>query len=32
MEKESRIVFPGELVSDRPDRIAYAYIDKGKTY
>ena len=32
MEKESMIVFPGELVSDRPDRIAYAYIDKGKTY
>lgn len=32
MEKESRIVFPGELLSERADRIAYAYIDKGKAY
>lgn len=32
MDKDSRIVFPGELVSDKPERIGYAYIDNGKTY
>ena len=29
---ESRIVMPGELLSDKPERISYAFIDKGKTY
>ena len=32
MDKESRIVFPGEMICERPERIAYAYIDNGKTY
>lgn len=29
---ESRIVMPGELLSDKPERISYAFVDKGKTY
>lgn len=29
---ESRIVMPGELLSDRAERIAYAFVDNGKTY
>lgn len=29
---ESRIVMPGEMLSERADRIAYAFVDKGKTY
>ncbi|MEM2138285.1 MAG: hypothetical protein QW568_04310, partial [Candidatus Anstonellaceae archaeon] len=27
-----KIVMPGELLSDRADRIAYAFVDNGKTY
>ncbi|MFA4982983.1 MAG: exosome complex protein Rrp4 [Candidatus Micrarchaeia archaeon] len=29
---ESKIVMPGDIVSDKPDRISYAFVDKGKTY
>jgi exosome complex component RRP4 len=29
---ESRIVMPGEVLSDRSERISYAYVDGGKTY
>ena len=29
---ESKIVMPGELLSDRAERIAYAFVDNGKTY
>ena len=29
---KSRIVMPGEMVADRPERIGYAFVDKGKTY
>ena len=29
---EGRIVMPGELLSDKPDRISYAFVDRGKTY
>jgi len=29
---KSRIVMPGEMVSDKPERISYAFVDKGKTY
>jgi exosome complex component RRP4 len=29
---ESRIVIPGEMISDKPDRIGYSYVDNGKTY
>lgn len=29
---ESKIVMPGDMVSDKPDRISYAFVDKGKTY
>ena len=29
---ESRIVMPGELISDKPERISYAFVDRGKTY
>lgn len=32
MNKESRIVMPGELVAERPERISYAYVEDGKTY
>ncbi|MCX6771490.1 MAG: KH domain-containing protein [Candidatus Micrarchaeota archaeon] len=32
MERESRIVMPGEQVSDKPERIGYAFVDKGRTY
>ncbi|MCX8197900.1 MAG: exosome complex protein Rrp4 [Candidatus Micrarchaeota archaeon] len=31
-ELEGRIVMPGELLSDKPERISYAFVDKGKTY
>ncbi|MCX8174961.1 MAG: exosome complex protein Rrp4 [Candidatus Micrarchaeota archaeon] len=31
-QPESRIVMPGELLFDRPERISYAFIDGGKTY
>jgi len=29
---ENRIVMPGELLSEKPERISYAFVDKGKTY
>ncbi len=29
---ENRIVMPGEVLSDKPERISYAFVDKGKTY
>jgi len=29
---EGKIVMPGEMVSDKADRIAYAFVDNGKTY
>ncbi len=29
---ESRIVMPGEILSEREERISYAYVDGGKTY
>lgn len=29
---ESKIVMPGELLSEKPERISYAYVDRGKTY
>lgn len=29
---ESKIVIPGELISDKPERISYAFVDNGKTY
>jgi len=29
---ENRIVMPGELISDKPERIGYAFVDNGKTY
>ena len=29
---ESRIVVPGEMISGKPERISYAYVDNGKTY
>ena len=29
---KNRIVMPGEMVADRPERISYAFVDKGKTY
>jgi len=29
---DSRIVMPGELVADKPERISYAYVENGKTY
>ncbi len=29
---DSRIVMPGELLSEHADRVAYAFVDKGKTY
>jgi len=32
MDRESRIVMPGELVADGPERISYAYVENGKTY
>ena len=32
MMDKSRIVMPGEMVADRPERIGYAFVDKGKTY
>jgi exosome complex component RRP4 len=32
MNKDSRIVMPGELVAERPERISYAYVEGGKTY
>jgi exosome complex component RRP4 len=32
MDKASRIVMPGEMVADRPERISYAYVEGGKTY
>ncbi len=28
----NRIVMPGELLSEKPERISYAYVDNGKTY
>ncbi|MCX8194853.1 MAG: exosome complex protein Rrp4 [Candidatus Micrarchaeota archaeon] len=28
----SRIVIPGELLSDRAEQIPYAFVEKGKTY
>jgi len=30
--ENDRIVMPGELLSERPERIAYAFVDRGKTY
>jgi len=32
MNKDSRIVMPGELVAEQPERISYAYVENGKTY
>jgi len=32
MDRESRIVMPGELVADKPERISYAYVENDKTY
>ena len=32
MMDKSRIVMPGEMVADRPERISYAFVDNGKTY
>jgi exosome complex component RRP4 len=32
MDKDSRIVFPGEMISDKPERIGYAYIDNDRTF
>ncbi|MFA5929451.1 MAG: KH domain-containing protein [Candidatus Micrarchaeia archaeon] len=29
---KSRIVMPGEMVAPTPERISYAFVDKGKTY
>ncbi|VVC01478.1 Exosome complex component Rrp4 [uncultured archaeon] len=29
---QGKIVIPGEMISERPERIAYAFIDNGKTY
>lgn len=29
---EGKIVMPGEMISDKPDRISYAYVENGKTY
>lgn len=29
---DSRIVMPGEMISDKPERISYAYVDNGKTF
>ncbi|MEM4634226.1 MAG: exosome complex protein Rrp4 [Candidatus Anstonellaceae archaeon] len=29
---EGKIVMPGELLSDKPERISYAFVDNGKTY
>jgi len=29
---KSRIVMPGEMVAEAPERISYAFVDKGKTY
>lgn len=29
---DSRIVMPGELVADKPERISYAYVENGRTY
>ena len=32
MDRVSRIVMPGEMVADKPERISYAYVEGGKTY
>jgi len=32
MDRESKIVMPGEVVADKPERISYAYVEDGKTY
>jgi exosome complex component RRP4 len=32
MDRESRIVMPGEVVADNPERISYAFVENGKTY
>ena len=29
---QGKVVIPGELISDKPERIGYAFIDGGKTY
>jgi len=29
---DGKIVMPGELLLDRPERISYAFVDNGKTY
>ena len=29
---EGKIVMPGEILSDKPERISYAFVDHGKTY
>lgn len=29
---EGKIVMPGEVLSDKPERISYAFVDHGKTY
>ena len=32
MMDKSRIVMPGEMVANTPERISYAFVDNGKTY
>ena len=32
MDRVNRIVMPGEMVADKPERIGYAFVDRGKTY
>ncbi len=29
---QGKIVMPGELISEKPERISYSYVDNGKTY
>lgn len=29
---QNRIVMPGEMLADKPERIAYAFVDRGRTY
>jgi len=29
---DGKIVMPGEMISEKPDRISYAFVDKGKAY
>lgn len=29
---DGKIVMPGETISEKPDRIGYAFVDRGKTY